>query len=164
MSNPTIAKASDTYRKIATRLSGFSPPILIEQHIASDLFAGRTTLDGVNFVAKDYDRLLAALRNAKDLSGEKAFAEGSMHDPRHWALRLSFTATHGIGFREIWRPRLSDRLSVSLTHGPARTPLNGTLVLALILGIPCSCRISLRSIAVFQGRPATFTSTRWDSS
>src|SRR4051794_12944199 len=46
---------------------------------------------------------------AKDLSGEKAFAEGSMHDPRHWALRLSFTATHGIGFREIWRPHLSDR-------------------------------------------------------
>jgi hypothetical protein len=109
MSNPTIAKGSDTYRRIATRLSGFNPPILIDQHIASDLFAGRTTLDGISFVARDYDRLLAALRNAKDLSGEKAFAEGSMHDPRHWALRLSFTATHGIGFREIWRPHLSDR-------------------------------------------------------
>jgi hypothetical protein len=68
MSNPTIAKASDTYRKIATRLSSFNPPILIEQHIESDLFAGRTTLDGVNFVAKDYDRLLAAFSRIKRLS------------------------------------------------------------------------------------------------
>lgn len=109
MSNPAVAKMSDSYRKIANRLSGFRPPIFIDDHIGSDLEAGATTLGGITFTAKDSERLLTALRDARDWSGQKAFAEGSKEDTKHWALSLSFAATEGIGFREIWRPRLSER-------------------------------------------------------
>ena len=50
-----------------------------------------------------------ALRCAKDGRGNTAFAEGSADDSRNWALQLSYKATHGIGFREIWYPHLTER-------------------------------------------------------
>ncbi len=112
------AKSTDTYLQISSRLARFSPAVLIADHIGKDLSAGRTTLDGISFLAKDRWRLLTALRDAKDSTGSPAFAEGSKEDLRHWALRLSFFATQGIGFREIWRPRLSTR---GLQMSDART-------------------------------------------
>jgi hypothetical protein len=101
--------ASDVYRTIAARLAAFDPAIQIWQHIDRMLDVGRNTLHGITFKAKDVDKLLLAFRSAKDTDGLKAFAEGSKLDPRHWALRLSYKETNGIGFREIWRPRFSDR-------------------------------------------------------
>jgi hypothetical protein len=118
MTVPTNPRVSDVYQTISKRLAGFNPSIIIGDHIGSDLFAGRNTLGGISFVTGDQNKLLHALRNAKDNGGYKAFAEGSKEDPQHWnnqgdpnnwALRLSFAQTHGIGFREIWRPRLSER-------------------------------------------------------
>lgn len=115
MAEPT---STDTYRKIATRLAAFSPPIKIEQFIGSDLVAGRNTLQGISFVTSNQSMLLQALRSARDNDGNKAFVEGSKADPQHWnnqgdpndwPLRKSFSETHGIGFREIWRPHLSNR-------------------------------------------------------
>src|SRR5262249_25425567 len=51
------------------------------------------------------------LTKAKDpATGKRAFAGPSPEDTSHWALRASFAATKGTGFREIWRfPKLSDR-------------------------------------------------------
>jgi hypothetical protein len=109
---------SDVYLTISSRLASFTPAILIAQHIGSGLYAGRDTLHGISFVAKDLNKILHAFRSARDNRGNEAFAEGSKEDPQHWnnlgdpnnwALRKSFAETHGIGFREIWRPRLSDR-------------------------------------------------------
>src|SRR5579864_4980062 len=100
MSNAAV-KSNETYLTIASRLSGFNPPVLIENHIDFDqkVDVGTTTLGGVTFVPKDSWALRMALRNAKD-GEEAAFAEGK-EDSKHWALKLSFLATHGIGFRQI---------------------------------------------------------------
>jgi len=111
-------KLDDTYLKIASRLASLTPAVQIEKYIDSDLTVGRNTLQGVSFVPKNREGLLRALRNTKDADGLPVFAEGSKQDKAHWdnrgdpndwALRKSFSKTHGIGFREIWRPRLSRR-------------------------------------------------------
>jgi hypothetical protein len=115
------AMSSDTFREIDRRLQDLNPGIVIANHIAGDLDSGRNTLDGITFTVKDRAKLLEAFRGSKDSIGKDAFAEGSkidpkewakkgIHgDPKQWALRLSFGATDGIGFREIWRMRLTDR-------------------------------------------------------
>jgi len=72
--------------------------------------AATNTLDGFTFLAKDWEKLIDALRVAKTADGFDAFAEGrSPEKPAHWALDMSMAATIGNGFREIWRPQLSDR-------------------------------------------------------
>ncbi len=78
MSNPLI---SDVYVKIASRLASFTPGIRIGEHIDTNLQVGRTTLDGISFKAKNPGLLRTALRNAKDVNGEPAFAEGSRAIP-----------------------------------------------------------------------------------
>jgi hypothetical protein len=84
-----------------------SPSIDIEKHIHSGLDIRPDTLRGIAFVAKDPEKLKRELRNAKDVDGLTAFAWGHKEDKSHWPLAKSFSETHGIGFREIWRPRLS---------------------------------------------------------
>src|SRR5262249_16956467 len=106
----------NTYDEIDARLRRFSPPVLIEKHIAnykngkSTLSVCGTTLDGFDFRTKSRKDLEDALTKAKDpATGKRAFAGPSPEDTSHWALRLSFAATKGTGFREIWRfPKLSD--------------------------------------------------------
>jgi len=123
--------ATDTWRKIATRLTMFRPQIDLKKYLAGPnpdvrlydekayirdqlkkygVAAATNTLDGVTFLPKDWERLIDALRIAKTAEGYDAFAEGrSPEKPTHWALDLSMAATIGKGFREIWRPQLSDR-------------------------------------------------------
>jgi hypothetical protein len=109
-----LAQDSEVYKKIARRLAALNPSINIDEHIGAKLIVGRSTLDGITFEARDHKRLEQALRACKDASGGPAFAPGSKDDPSHWALRMSYSRTKGIGFREIWRPYLSDRpLSIS---------------------------------------------------
>jgi hypothetical protein len=102
---------SDTYTEIADRLAELRPPVWIADHIdRTKLKVGSTVLDGITFRPKDRDKLFDALHNAKDKYGKKAFAEAKIDNEPHWALKLSFGATHGDGFRETWRfPPLSDR-------------------------------------------------------
>ena len=103
---------SDTYHQIATRLAGLVPPIFIGKHIEpGSLEAAATTLDGVTFRPKDHKVLLTDLRAARTNLGDKAFAEARLdNNKEHWALKLSFGATEGTGFRESWRfPPLRDR-------------------------------------------------------
>ena len=119
------------FEKISNRLTYFTPSILLDQHIISDdkaleqtvneqggtqvvrrfypVIAHRNTLDGVDFIVKDKQKLINALRTAK-VDGKEAFAEGTGSDwSKHWALALSFGATEGLGFREIFRPYINDR-------------------------------------------------------
>jgi hypothetical protein len=126
--NPTT---TDTYRKIAARLTMLRPQIDLSKYFAGPnpnvrlydekayirrqlekygVAAATSTLDGVTFLPKDWEDLVKVLRIAKTSDGFDAFAEGkSPEKPAHWALDLSMAATIGKGFREIWRPKLSDQ-------------------------------------------------------
>jgi hypothetical protein len=140
MSNSTmLAMNSDVFLKIQARLRDFNPPILVKEHIVDDpivlknlaedkikpIVAERTTLLGINFVVKNREQLLIALKIAKN-GTEKAFEQGGTKPEdwkEHWALAISFLATNGIGFREPWRLFLNDR---SLRMSDARPRLRDT--------------------------------------
>jgi len=105
-----------TFRAIASRLAVLDPPLHIENHIAqrewfdggrrtqfSTLESFDSTLDGIDFVAKDSKHLADLLYNAKDNWGQRSFAS-MREDPDHWALKKSFAKTVGTGWRESWRP------------------------------------------------------------
>jgi hypothetical protein len=103
---------SNTYSEIASRLAELRPPVQIANHIGDrkKLKVATTVLDGITFPPKDKKKLLEALRAARDRYGQKAFAEARIDNEPHWALKLSFGATHGTGFRETWRfPPLTGR-------------------------------------------------------
>jgi hypothetical protein len=128
MTNPVLL--SDTYRKIANRLTTFRPqidltkyfagpnpdvrlhdekPYIREQLMKYGVAAASNTLDGVTFLAKNWEDLVTTLRIAKTADGFDAFVEGKSPEKTNWAVDLSMAATIGKGFREIWRPQLSDR-------------------------------------------------------
>ena len=62
------ATNSDTFRTIEKRLGDFNPPVVLKEHIGSDLQVGESTLGGVTFVVKNRTNLLKALRAAKDIT------------------------------------------------------------------------------------------------
>jgi hypothetical protein len=137
----THPTTTDTYRKIATRLTMFRPQIDLTKYCAGPnpnvrlydeksyireqlkkhgVAAATNTLDGVTFLPKNWEGLIDALRIAKTADGFDVFAEGrSPEKPAHWALDASMAATIGKGFREIWRPKLSDR-PLSMRDLPGR--------------------------------------------
>ncbi len=119
------------FEKISNRLTYFTPAILLDNHIVSDdkaiervvdqrggqhlvrrfypVVAHRNTLDGIDFIVADRNKLIATLRNTT-ADGKPAFVEGTGSDwSKHWALALSFGATEGLGYREIYRPFINDR-------------------------------------------------------
>ncbi|MCP5420125.1 MAG: hypothetical protein H6970_13755 [Gammaproteobacteria bacterium] len=129
-------KNLSTWDTISDRLNKFSPSIALADYIDfTAKNAVRTldyTSDGINFVvAKDKrDELLRTLRSARTQSGKQAFEGGQWKGALHaakgaasdiansvtggtskdaWALNISYAATKGIGFREIWRLELTDR-------------------------------------------------------
>jgi hypothetical protein len=114
-------KHQDVFDKINNRLAAFQPAISLDEHIVHSwdkvkelgnylpVTAARNTLDGIDFIVEDREKLLFAVRQAMQ-DGKPAFVEGSSHDwKKHWALTVSFLATEGIGFREIFRPKIIDR-------------------------------------------------------
>lgn len=121
---------SDTFRKIETRLSNFSPPINLREHLVekpstiADLEVHPLTLQGVDFAIKNPDKFLYAIRRAR-IGVDKAFTEGSTKPSdwkQHWAMSASLLATRGIGFREPWRYYLNDRAARLRDAWP--TPFN----------------------------------------
>jgi hypothetical protein len=117
MSFTGLTAYPDTFRKIETRLSNFSPPIKLREHLVdkpstiADLEVHQLTLHGVDFTVKDPDKFLFAVKAART-GTDKAFAEGSTKPSdwkQHWAMAASLLATKGIGFREPWRYYLNDR-------------------------------------------------------
>jgi len=117
-------KTHSTYRTIARRLKDCK--IDLESHIARDLKVYESTLDGISFIAKRAKNqllpqdILSDFRRASKSGGLPAFREGKEEDAKHWAFDASMGATVGIGFREIWRPVLTDHgLRVEMaTKGP----------------------------------------------
>jgi hypothetical protein len=98
-----------TFDAIESSLRGFEPKIYLKEHIGAKLRAKRNTLDGVDFMPRDYDELVQALMAAKDWSGKKAFEPGSKGGRGHFPLHTSYAATEGLGLRGIWRPHQSHR-------------------------------------------------------
>lgn len=111
----------EVFNKIKTRLTTFYPPICLENHIVhswekieklKDYAAVKTyrnVLNGIDFVTEDREKFVSAVRNT--MAGQnKAFVEGNNNDwKKHWALTLSFLATDGVGFREVFRPKVVER-------------------------------------------------------
>lgn len=133
------------FEKISNRLTYFTPAISLDNHIISDdkaieqtvdekggthrirrfypVVAHRNTLDGIDFIVADRQKLITDIRNAR-ADGKEAFAEGTGSDwSKHWALALSFGATEGLGFREIFRPYINDRPLL----GPGSVPFDNRL-------------------------------------
>jgi hypothetical protein len=119
-----VVANQNVFDTISNRLTNFSPPILLSEHIVHNwekiqelskqrflpVIAHRNTLNGIDFIVEDRNKLLCAIRNAKADSGRIAFVEGSKFDwSKHWALALSFKATDGLGYREIFRPKVIER-------------------------------------------------------
>jgi hypothetical protein len=120
---------------IQKRLTQFSPPIVLGEHIVHSwdrvqelskqrylpVIAHKNTLNGIDFIVEDRNKFLRAVRDAK-AGGKPGFVEGHKSDWRnHWALALSFAATDGIGFREIFRPKVNDRPLQSMNSLPFDT-------------------------------------------
>jgi hypothetical protein len=108
---------------INKRLQTFTPPIVLGDHIAHSwdkiekiskqrfrlVISHRHTLNGIDFIVEDREKLISAIRSAK-AGSRNGFVEGSSSGwKQHWPLTLSFLATDGIGFREVFRPRINDR-------------------------------------------------------
>lgn len=93
----------ETYTQISSRLKKLG--IRIENHIAdgTEVKEAKTTLDGITFRPKDSKKLEAVLKQARDGGSKKAFATRWTNYVEHKPIALSFAATEGVGFREIWR-------------------------------------------------------------
>lgn len=121
------ARQQKTYDAIVARCRNLIPPIDIARHIKpATLRIANNVLDGITFEAVDAEDLAAEFDGRMKLpgsgpaprpgSGPFVFdttrgprpANASMvsmkEDPQHWALKASFGATVGEGFREQWQP------------------------------------------------------------
>ncbi len=95
------ARQTEVFKKIYARMEGLG--VDLDEHIDSHLEAGRLILDGINFVAKDHNRLLDALTNLKYPGGDTVFFRGARSARGHFVGNVSYLATEGIGFRQIWQ-------------------------------------------------------------
>ncbi|MBN8938998.1 MAG: hypothetical protein J0H01_05880 [Rhizobiales bacterium] len=137
-------KTSDTYRKICERLRTFNPPILLEKHIDVNhvgkdgqptFKAEASTLGGIFFHAKNFEGLRREFVTTNNTAGERAFDYFPLRPDKikHFfssafalnLLDISYLATRGYGFREIWNPvQLDDRpLSMADARPGRRAPL-----------------------------------------
>jgi hypothetical protein len=101
------ARNSEVFKKIYQRMEGLG--LDLDDHIGSNLEAGRLILDGLNFVAVNHNHLLTALTDLKYPGGDKVFFRGSKSGRGHFVGNLSFLATDGIGFRQIWQTFAAER-------------------------------------------------------
>jgi hypothetical protein len=102
------ARDNAVYNELAKRLLACDPPVVLDDHIGRIQKFGGTTLDGVNFFARDHKKLKQILIDAKDSSGGPFFGHAILDNLDHWALKTSFLATDGTGFREAARLKLRD--------------------------------------------------------
>ena len=103
----SLARQNEVYETIRKRLLECQPPIDLDAHIARIEDIGTTTLDGVNFTARDYLKLQDALNKAQNSASGAFFTHSTLEDKGHWPLQVSFGATNGVGYREIARMKLS---------------------------------------------------------
>lgn len=189
------AQQLKTYDAIVARCKDLIPPIDITKHIKPDtLRVANNTLDGMTFEAVDPADLEAELSGRMKLPGagkspEKGAgalsfdttrgprpANASMtsmkEDPKHWALKASFGATVGEGFREQWRPRPQPRPAllpatrygsqrISLGFGEAGKRLTFTALHAAVAARVCNVHIDERGFVVSTPEGAVITPTFW---
>jgi hypothetical protein len=182
-----------TYDAIVARCRDLIPSIDIAKHIKSGtLRVANNTLDGITFEAVDPADLEAELSGRMKLPntgkppkpGEGALsfdttrgprpANASMismkEDPKHWALKASFGATVGEGFREQWRPPPQPRPALrpatsygsqrlSLGFGDAGTRLTFTALHAAVAASVCNIHIDERGFVVNTPDGAVVTPT-----
>jgi hypothetical protein len=124
----TDPTSTQPYLVIAQRLRTFRPMIVIEDHIeAGSLTAETSVLGGINFKPINFHRLWEAFRFANNEEGERAFDYYSMKGDKlkHFIksvfsvnfLDISYLATKGFGFREIWSAFQLDSRPLSASDG-----------------------------------------------
>ena len=101
------ARSTDVFKVIFRRMEGLG--IDLDNYIGKNLEANRSVLDGINFVATDHNDLINVLTNLKYPAGDNVFFRGSRSGRGHFVGNLSFLATDGIGFRQIWQTFPSER-------------------------------------------------------
>ncbi len=183
----------NTYDTIVRRCKGLSPSVDIAKHIKPGTLKVRSyTLDGMEFEPLDPEDLKAELGGRMKLPGAGPSpkigalvfdttraprpANASMismqEDPKHWALKASFGATVGEGFREQWQPPPksiaallperhfgSDR--VSLAFGQTGQKLNFTALHAAVSDKLCNLHIDQRGFVVDLGDGAMLSASLW---
>jgi hypothetical protein len=184
-----------TYDAIVARCKDLIPSIDITKHIKpGTLRVANNTLDGITFEAVDAADLEAELsgrmklpgagKSPKAGTGALSFdttrgsrsANASMismkEDPKHWALKASFGATVGEGFREQWRPPPQPRPAllpttsygsqrVSLGFGETGKRLTFTALHAAVAASVCNVHIDERGFVVNTPEGAVVTPTFW---
>lgn len=128
-------KTAGTWNTIADRLRKFSPRLDLQSHI--DFAASNAVViheypsEGIDFIAANGARLIRELQNCSTDTGKPAYIEGRWKgakeavegakrdlmanfgkgkpDRNSWALDISFKATKGVGFREIWYLEVTER-------------------------------------------------------
>jgi hypothetical protein len=184
-----------TYETIVARCTDLIPSVDIAKHIKSGtLRVANNTLDGITFEAVDPADLAAELsgrmklpgtgKSPKPEEGALSFdttrgprpANASMismkEDPKHWALKASFGATVGEGFREQWRPPPDPRPAllpttsygskrISLGFGDTGKRLTFTALHAAVAASVCNVHIDERGFVVSTPEGAVVTPTFW---
>lgn len=184
-----------TYDAIVARCTDLIPSVDITKHIKQGtLRVANNTLDGITFEAADPADLEAELsgrmklpgagKSPKPGEGALSFdttrgprpANASMismkEDPKHWALKASFGATVGEGFREQWRPPPQPRPAllpttsygsqrVSLGFGETGKRLTFTALHAAVAASVCNVHIDERGFVVNTPEGAVVTPTFW---
>src|SRR5215204_42558 len=184
-----------TYDAIVARCTDLIPPVDITKHIKlGTLRVANNTLDGITFEAVDPADLEAELsgriklpgagKSPKPGAGALSFdmtrgprpANASMismkEDPKHWALKASFGATLGEGFREQWRPPPQARAPllpttsygserISLGFGETGKRLTFTALHAAVAASVCNVHIDERGFVVSTPEGAVVTPTFW---
>ena len=183
------------YDAIVARCTDLIPPVDITKHIKlGTLRVANNTLDGITFEAVDPADLEAELsgriklpgagKSPKPGAGALSFdttrgprpANASMismkEDPKHWALKTSFGATVGEGFREQWRPPPQARAPllpttsygserISLGFGETGKRLTFTALHAAVAASVCNVHIDERGFVVSTPEGAVVTPTFW---
>ncbi len=184
-----------TYDAIVARCKDLIPPVDIAKHIKpGTLRVAKSTLDGITFEAVDPADLEAEFGGRMKLPGPHqpqqpgkgalAFdatraprpANASMtsmqEEPGHWALKASFGATVGEGFREKWRPPPEPRPAllptpaygskrISLGFGETGRRLTFTALHAAVAKSTCNVHIDERGFVVDTPEGAVVTPTFW---
>jgi hypothetical protein len=184
-----------TYETIVARCRDLIPSVDITKHIKSGTMrVANNTLDGITFEAVDPADLAAELsgrmklpdagKSPKPEEGALSFdttrgprpANASMismkEDPKHWALKASFGATVGEGFREEWQPPPEPRPAllpttsygskrISLGFGDTGKRLTFTALHAAVAASVCNVHIDERGFVVSTPEGAVVTPTFW---
>jgi hypothetical protein len=186
-----------TYDAIVARCTDLIPPVDIATHIKpGTLRVANNTLDGITFEAVDPADLEAELSGRMKLPGAgkspkpgegalsfdttrgprpaNASMIGMKEDPNHWALKASFGATVGEGFREQWRPPPQPRPALaplpatgygsqrlSLGFGETGKRLTFTALHAAVAASVCNIHIDERGFVVNTPEGAVVTPTFW---